>query len=96
MDKYFNKEKFIYRLIIIIAIFISIFLVYKVVVELNDEDTFRAVSRKPYKNVSDKVDALNLALSRVGDVALTNDALNPSNLNLAKVHGVSFGRVVSE
>lgn len=86
ITKHFDREKCIYRLLILCGIFLLIFLGYKMVNNINDEQSFMGVSRKPYKNVSDKDDALNTAYSIINDVAVNNDDLDPTNLNLAKVY----------
>ena len=52
ITKHFDREKFIYRLLILFGIFLLIFLGYKMVNNINDEQSFMGVSRKPYKNVS--------------------------------------------
>ena len=81
-----NFEKYTYRVLIIFGIFILSFLVYKIFVSLNDNDTFRSVSRKPYKTISDKEDALNNAYGIISELSSNNDSLSPTNLNLAKVY----------
>ena len=85
-EKVFNREKTIYRLLIIIVIACLLFLGYKIASSLNDEQSFRSISHKPYKVNSDKDDALNSAYEIIDDVSSNNDAFDPTNLNLAKVY----------
>ena len=47
ITKYFDKEKFIYRLLILCGIFVLVFLGYKMINSINDEQSFMAISRKP-------------------------------------------------
>ena len=84
--KIFNCEKTIFRLIIIFSIFCVAVLVHKIIFSLNDVQSFRSVSHKPYKNVSDKEDALYNAYSIIDEVSSNNDGLDPTNLNIAKVY----------
>ena len=86
VEKVFNKEKTIYRLLIIIAIACLLFLGFKVASSLNDEQSFRSVSHKPYKTISDKDDALHSAYGIIDDVSASNDAFDPTNLNIAKIY----------
>ena len=86
VEKVFNKEKTIYRLLIIVAIACLLFLSFKIANSLNDEQSFRSISHKPYKVISDKDDALHSAYGIIDDVTSSNDAFDPTNLNLAKVY----------
>ena len=86
VEKVFNKEKTIYRLLIIVAIACLLFLGFKIANSLNDEQSFRSISHKPYKVISDKDDALHSAYGIIDDVTSSNDAFDPTNLNLAKVY----------
>lgn len=86
VEKVFNKEKTIYRLLIIIAIACLLFLGFKVASSLNDEQSFRSVSHKPYKIISDKDDALHSAYGIIDEVSANNDAFDPTNLNIAKIY----------
>lgn len=85
-EKIFDQEKTLYRLLAIIGIICVCFLINKVVNSLNDEQSFRSVSHKPFKYVSDKDDALNAAYSILENVSSENNDLDPTNLNLAKVY----------
>lgn len=84
--KVFNSEKFIKRLLILVLIFISCILLYRIVNSVSDKSNFHSISRKPYKYVTDKEDVLNEAYYRVYNANENNDSLSPSNLNLAKVY----------
>ena len=85
-EKYFDQEKTIYRVLVIAGIICVCFLINKIANSLNDEQSFRSVSHKPFKTVSDKEDALNSAYSIIENVSSENDNLDPTNLNLAKVY----------
>ena len=82
---YFNKEKFIYKLLLIVLVFIFCFLTYKIATSFNDADSFVAVSKKPFKYVSDKKEALNKAYENISKVNSANESFNPTNLNISKV-----------
>ena len=85
-EKYFDQEKTIYRVLVIAGIICVCFLINKIANSLNDEQSFRSVSHKPFKTVSDKEDALNSAYSIIENVSSENYNLDPTNLNLAKVY----------
>lgn len=82
----FSREKIIYRLLIIFGIFCISLLIYKVFNHIDDEKSFRTVSRKPYKDISDKNEALNSAFEIIDGASSENSSLDPSNLNIAKVY----------
>lgn len=81
-----NIEKWIYRFLIIATIFCFVYLIKKVYSSLDDEQSFKSVSHKPYKDLSDKEEALNVAYDMIDGVYSNNDNLSPTNLNLAKVY----------
>ena len=81
--KIFNKEKIIYRLLFLIAIFVFAFLIVKVAKNANEIETFRTVSKKPFKEVSNKEEALKNAYGEIEKASLTNDILSATNLNIA-------------
>ena len=82
----FDKDELIYKLLILIAVIIFGFLVFKVVDNFGDVDTFKTVSKKPFKEVSNKEEALNLAYSGIENVSLVNENLSPTNLNISKIY----------
>ena len=84
--KSFNLEVLIYKLLVLLGIFCVCFLTYKIYTSLNEEQSFRSVSRKPYKTVTDKEDVLNSAYSIIENASSDNDSLDPTNLNLSKVY----------
>ena len=80
------KMKFAYRIIALFFIVAICFVVFKNINAVDDETSFRGVSNKPYAVYTDKKNALNKASDVVSDVIKNNDALSPSNLNLAKYY----------
>lgn len=84
--KNFDKEKLIYRVIALAFIAAVCFVVFKNLNAIDDETSFRGVSNKPYAVYTDKKNALNNASQVVSDVINKNDALSPTNLNLAKYY----------
>ncbi len=86
--KVFNKETLIYRLLILISIFVFAFLIDKIVRNANELETFRTVSKKPFKVVSNKEEALKNAYGEMEKASLANDILSPTNLNIAKIYDI--------
>ena len=86
--KLFNKDELIYKLLIMVFIFIIGFLVYKVVNNIGEVDTFKSISKKQFKEISNKDEALNIAYEKIGDVSQTNYGLSPTNLNIAKMYKI--------
>ena len=85
---FFNKEKFIYKLLFIISIFVFAFLIIRIISSSGEVDNFKSVSKKPYKTVSDKKDALNIAYNNIDKASSDNSSLSPTNLNIAKIYKV--------
>ena len=52
--KLFNKDELIYKLLIIVSVVVLFFLVFKIVNNYGDVETFKTVSKKPFKEVSNK------------------------------------------
>lgn len=84
--KLFDKEKFIYKLLSIVFVLLVCFLVFKVATSFNDVDSFKSVSKKPFKSVSDKQEALNQAYDNIAKVNSENYNFSPTNLNIAKIY----------
>ena len=85
IKKVFNKEVFIYRLLTILFLICLVFVCFKIFTSMIDERSFRAVSHKPYKNISDKEEALFSAYDIINKVSLSNNELSPTNLNISKI-----------
>ena len=64
-----DKERNIYRFLAILGILCVIVLTKKIVTSFNDQQSFRSVSRKPFKNISDKTEALNNAYGIIEDIS---------------------------
>lgn len=82
--KNFGKEGFIYKVIAILFLAAIFFVVIKNINALEDEASFKAISKKPYEVSTDKKNAFNRASNVINNVVLENNAIGPSNLNLAK------------
>lgn len=83
----FNFESFTYKLLAIlfaVAIFYVVFINFT---QYDDKKDFLAVSKKPDNITSDKDDAITSAHKTISDVVISNDALIPTNLNIAKMYG---------
>ena len=86
--KNLNYENRIYIILAILLLAAITLIGRKALSSINDISSFRAVSRKPYRISSDKDDALTDAYNSIKMEQANNDALSPTNLNLAKNYQV--------
>lgn len=86
-NRKFNFEGFTYKLLAIIFIVIFFYVAYENYITIDDKKDFIVMSKKPDNVTSDKEDAVVNAKNIINDVFKKNEAMLPTNLNIAKMYG---------
>ena len=63
-------------------------MIYRVVKNSSEIETFKTASKKPFKEITNKEEALKDAYGEIEKASLTNEILSSTNLNIAKMYKV--------